>query len=157
GPKFLFPGPGFGGSCFPKDIAALLHAARAVDHDLALVRATEEVNARQKRVLGGKVIAHFKGALAGRKIAVWGLSFKPPTDDIRQSPALTLIDDLLAAGAVVHAHDPQAMGNVKAIYGDRITFADGMYGAAEGACALVLVTEWHEYRTPDFHRLKRLM
>jgi UDPglucose 6-dehydrogenase len=157
GPKFLFPGPGFGGSCFPKDIAALLHVAAHAGHELALVRATEEVNARQKRVLGEKVKRHYGGSLAGRKVAVWGLSFKPQTDDIRESPALTLIDDLLAAGAAVRAHDPQAMPNVKALYGDRIHFADGMYGAAEGADALVLVTEWHEYRTPDFPRLRKVM
>jgi UDPglucose 6-dehydrogenase len=157
GPKFLFPGPGFGGSCFPKDISALLFTAGKVGHDLALVRATEEVNARQKKVLGAKVTAHFGGSLAGRKVAVWGLAFKPQTDDIRESPALTLLDDLLAAGATVFAHDPQAMPNVKAIYGDRVTFSEHMYSAVEGADALALVTEWHEYRTPDFHRLHRLM
>jgi UDPglucose 6-dehydrogenase len=157
GPKFLFPGPGFGGSCFPKDISALLFAAEKVGHDLALVRATEEVNGRQKKVLGAKVLSHFAGSLAGRRVGVWGLAFKPQTDDIRESPALTLLDDLLAAGAAVQAHDPQAMANVKAIYGDRVTFCDQMYAAAEGADALVLVTEWHEYRTPDFHRLLRLM
>jgi UDPglucose 6-dehydrogenase len=103
------------------------------------------------------VAAHFGGALAGKTIAVWGLAFKPQTDDIREAPALTLIDDLLAAGAAVQAHDPEAMANVKAIYGDRVAFADAMYGAAEGADALVLVTEWHEYRSPDFHRLKKVM
>jgi len=157
GPKFLFPGPGFGGSCFPKDLSALLFAAEKVGYDLALVRATEEVNARQKKVLGGKVVRHFGGSLTGRKVAVWGLAFKPQTDDIRESPALQLVDDLLAAGASVHAHDPQAMPNVKAIYGDRVAFADQMYVAAEGADALVLVTEWHEYRTPDFNRLHKLM
>jgi UDPglucose 6-dehydrogenase len=157
GPKFLFPGPGFGGSCFPKDISALIHAAREVGHDLAIVRATEEVNARQKRVLGQKIVAHFDGAGEGRTIAVWGLAFKPQTDDIREAPALALIDDLLAKGFVVQAHDPQATANVRAIYGSRVQFADSMYGAAEGADALALVTEWNEYRTPDYHRLKRIM
>jgi UDPglucose 6-dehydrogenase len=157
GNKFLFPGPGFGGSCFPKDISALRHTAAGVGHDLAVVRATEEVNARQKKVLGEKVTKHFGGALAGRTIAVWGLAFKPQTDDIRESPALVLIDDLLAAGAHVQAHDPEAMPNVKAIYGDRVLFADNMYGAAEGADALVLVTEWREYRSPDFARLQKLL
>jgi UDPglucose 6-dehydrogenase len=157
GPKFLFPGPGFGGSCFPKDISALLFTANKVGYDLALVRATEEVNARAKKVLGAKVTAHYGGSLEGRTVAVWGLAFKPQTDDIRESPALTLLDDLLAAGARVQAHDPQAMPNVKAIYGDRVTFADTMYDAAEGADALALVTEWHEYRTPDFHRLFKAM
>src|SRR5262249_42978651 len=138
GPKFLFPGPGFGGSCFPKDISAPLSAAEKVGYDLALVRATEDVNARQKRVLGAKVVKHFGGSLAGRKVAVWGLAFKPQTDDIRESPALTLLDDLLAAGASVYAHDPQAMPNVKAIYGDKITFAEQMYSAADGADTLAL-------------------
>src|SRR5262249_35469133 len=115
------------------------------------------VNTRQKHVLGGKVTRHFGGSLAGRKVGVWGLAFKPQTDDIRESPALTLIDDLLAAGAAVQAHDPQAMPNVQAAYGDRVSFSDQMSGAAEGADALALVTEWHEYRTPDFHRLFKLM
>lgn len=157
GPRFLFPGPGFGGSCFPKDLSALLHVARSVGHDLALVDATEQVNHRQKKVLGAKVLKHFGGSPQGKTVGIWGLAFKPQTDDIRESPALTLVDDLLAAGVTVRAHDPQAMTNVRAIYGDRVTLCDGMYGVAEGADALVLVTEWHEYRRPDFHRLKRLL
>jgi UDPglucose 6-dehydrogenase len=119
------------------------------------------VNARQKKVLGEKVKKHFNGALTGKRVAVWGLAFKPETDDIRESPALTLIEDLASQGAIVQAHDPQAMPNVKAHFaerfGDKLHFADTMYGAAEGADALVLVTEWHEYRAPDFHRLKRTM
>ena len=175
GTKFLFPGPGFGGSCFPKDLAALVHTAGEAGHDLEIVQAAQRINARQKHLLGQKVLAHFaglapsssrrpppgqteaRGPLAGRTVAVWGLSFKPRTDDIRESPALTLIDDLLEAGATVQAHDPQAMANVRAIYGNRILMSDQMYGAAEGADALVLVTEWHEYRRPDFHRLSRIM
>jgi UDPglucose 6-dehydrogenase len=157
GQKFLFAGPGFGGSCFPKDLAALLYTSRGAGHELALVRAAEDVNAKQKRVLGQKVESHFGSNLAGKTIGVWGLAFKPQTDDIREAPALTLIDDLLRAGAKVKAHDPQAMGNVAALYGDQIALADTMYAAAEGVNALVLVTEWHEYRRPDFHRLKRLM
>jgi UDPglucose 6-dehydrogenase len=161
GPKFLFPGPGFGGSCFPKDISALMYVGQTVGHDLALVRATEEVNARQKKVLGAKIVKHFGGSLAGKRVAVWGLAFKPQTDDIRESPSLVLIDDLIAAGATVHAHDPQAMANVKAHYGDahagRLFFSDSMYGATEGADALALLTEWHEYRSPDFQRLKSVM
>jgi UDPglucose 6-dehydrogenase len=157
GPKFLFPGPGFGGSCFPKDISALLFAGREVGIELEMVRATEVVNARQKKILGRKIVEHFGGSLAGKTVAVWGLAFKPQTDDIREAPALTLIDDLLAAGAKVQAHDPQAMDNVKAIYGDRVHFVEGMYGAVEGADALALVTEWHEFRTPDFQRMKLAM
>ncbi|AKT39581.1 UDP-glucose dehydrogenase family protein [Chondromyces crocatus] len=175
GPKFLFPGPGFGGSCFPKDLSALLYTARERGHELSIVEAAQRINARQKHLLGEKILAHFAGAgsaappveaqaeggtrgpLAGRTIAIWGLSFKPRTDDIRESPALTLIDDLLAAGATVQAHDPQAMPGVRAIYGGRVMMSDGMYGAVEGADALVLVTEWHEYRRPDFKRLHRIM
>ncbi len=157
GPKFLFAGPGFGGSCFPKDISALSQVARSVGHELAIVRATEEVNFRQKKVLGQKILAHFGGRGDKKTIAVWGLAFKPQTDDIREAPALTLIDDLLAAGFEVQAHDPQAMSNVRAIYGSKIAFADSMYGAAEGADALALVTEWNEYRSPDYQRMKRIM
>lgn len=162
GPKFLYAGPGFGGSCFPKDLAALLHTAGAHGHDLALVRAADQVNARQKRVLGQKVLRHFNGSLVGKAVCVWGLSFKPQTDDIRESPALTLIDDLLAAGADVRAHDPQAMANIRAVYSDeikrdKIKLFDRMYDAAAGADALAVVTEWHEFRRPDFDRLLRTM
>jgi UDPglucose 6-dehydrogenase len=157
GSKFLYAGPGFGGSCFPKDIAALLHTGSAVEHELELVRAAQNVNLRQKHVLADKIRKAFNGDLAGRVVALWGLAFKPRTDDIRESPALTLIDDLLAEGALVQAHDPQAMPNVQAIYGDRIVLCDNMYGATEGADALALVTEWHEYRSPDFRRIQRMM
>lgn len=157
GNKFLFPGPGFGGSCFPKDISALLHTAGQAEHDLLVVRAAQHVNDRQKHVLFDKIQRHFGGAVRGRKVAVWGLAFKARTDDVRESPALVLLDDLLAAGAEVHAHDPEAMPNVRALYGDRVKLCDTMYAAAEGADALALVTEWHEYRLPDFPRLKHLM
>ncbi|UQA58608.1 UDP-glucose dehydrogenase family protein [Polyangium aurulentum] len=157
GPKFLFPGVGFGGSCFPKDISALIHTAEGVGHELAVVRAAEEVNKRQKQLLGDKIRRHFDGALEGRTVAVWGLAFKPQTDDIREAPALVLIDMLLEAGAKVRAHDPAAMDNVRALVGDRVTFTETMYQATEGADALALVTEWHEYRQPDFNRIKGLM
>jgi len=157
GPKFLFPGPGFGGSCFPKDISALNQTAKAHGHELAIVQAVEEVNRRQKRVLGAKINRHFDGSLKGRVVAVWGLAFKPQTDDIRESPALTLIEDLLAAGASVRTTDPQAMENVRPLFPQGVTFHDNMYEAVEGADALALVTEWHEFRRPDFHRIKKLM
>lgn len=156
GNKFLFPGPGFGGSCFPKDIAALLHTAGGADHDLLVVRAAQHVNDRQKHVLFQKIERHF-GGVKGKRVAVWGLAFKAKTDDVRESPALVLLDDLLAAGAEVSAHDPEAMPNVRALYGDRVRLCDTMYAAAEGASALALVTEWREYRLPDFARLKQLM
>ncbi len=154
GAKFLFPGTGFGGSCFPKDLKALLHLSQTADAPLEIVSAVDRVNTRQKIVLAGKIEKHF-GALTGRRIAVWGLAFKPRTDDIREAPALALIDTLLAAGARVTAHDPAAMDAVRAVYQDRIAFAPGMYEALAGADALVLMTEWHEYRRPDFHRIKR--
>lgn len=157
GPKFLFPGPGYGGSCFPKDVAALVQTARAHGHELEIVQAVERVNSRQKHLLGDKIRQHFDEKLGGRTIAVWGLAFKPETDDIRESPAITLLEDLLAAGAQVKAHDPQAMPNIRAIFGDRITFCETMYDAVTDADALVVVTEWHEYRRPDFQRIKRLL
>jgi UDPglucose 6-dehydrogenase len=159
GPKFLFPGPGFGGSCLPKDIKALQHTARAAEHPLEIVAAADRVNDRQKHVLPDKIERHFGGraALAGRTIAVWGLAFKPRTDDIREAPALALIDRLLAAGARVTAHDPEAMKNVAALYGDRVRLCERMYDALDGADALALVTEWHEFRRPDFARLKKLL
>jgi UDPglucose 6-dehydrogenase len=159
GPKFLFPGPGFGGSCFPKDIKALLHTAKEADVPLEVVAASDRANARQKQVLAGKIERHFGGvaALAGKTVAVWGLAFKPATDDIRESPALALIDRLLAAGARVTAHDPAAMENVSAIYGDRVTMGFKPYDALHAADALALVTEWHEYRRPDFARIKKAM
>jgi UDPglucose 6-dehydrogenase len=157
GTKFLFAGPGFGGSCFPKDLAALVHTGQERDHHLEIVEAAQNVNARQKKVLADKVKRHFGGSLAGKTIAVWGLAFKPETDDIREAPALTLLDDLLAAGATVRAHDPEAMPNVKAVFGERVTFVDEPYAAVEGADALVLVTEWHLYRRPDFERIGKLL
>ena len=157
GNKFLFPGPGFGGSCFPKDISALLHTGAGVEHDLLVVRAAQDVNDRQKHVLFHKIQRHFGGEVKGRTIAVWGLAFKAKTDDVRESPALVLIDDLLEAGAVVHAHDPEAMPNVRAMYGDKVKLFDTMYAAVEGADGLALVTEWREFRLPDFPRMKRIM
>jgi len=157
GPKFLFAGAGFGGSCFPKDLRALAHTAREHDVPLTVVDAVERTNEKQKRVLGDKVLAHFGGALTGKRIAIWGLAFKPETDDIRESPALTLIEQLRAAGAQVVGYAPAAMQNIKAQLGDAIELADSAYAAAERADALVLVAEWHELRHPDLIRLRSLM
>ena len=157
GNKFLFPGPGFGGSCFPKDLSALLYTAAEANHDLLVVRAAQKVNEQQKHVLFKKIDKHFGGDVKGKVVGVWGLAFKAKTDDIRESPALVLVDDLLAAGAIVQAHDPEAMPNVKALYGDKIKLVDSVYAAVEGADALALVTEWHEFRSPDFARMKQLM
>jgi len=157
GNKFLFAGAGFGGSCFPKDLRALAHTGRENDVNLSIVTAAEQANERQKRVLGERIIKQFGGTLAGKKIAVWGLAFKPETDDIRESPALTLIEQLKGAGARVIAYDPAAMPNIRAQLGDAIELTDSAYVATEQADALVLVTEWHEFRHPDLGRLSASM
>jgi UDPglucose 6-dehydrogenase len=155
--QFLFPGPGYGGSCFPKDIEAIIAMGRRRDLPLKLMLAVDEVNDLQKGVLFSKIQKHFGSELKGKTIAVWGLAFKPRTDDIREAPALTLIDALLAAGADVRTHDPEAMDNVKAIYGSKLYYADRPYGALEGADGLAIVTEWPEFRNPDFELIKKLL
>jgi UDPglucose 6-dehydrogenase len=155
--QFLFPGPGYGGSCFPKDVRAILGMGRKVGLPLRMMEAVDAVNEAQKQVLFSKVDRHFRGDLAGKTIAVWGLAFKPRTDDVREAPALALIDELLKAGARVRVHDPEAMGNVRALYGDKLTYCDRPYGALEGADGLVIVTEWQEFRNPDFEVMKRLL
>jgi len=155
--QFLHPGPGYGGSCFPKDTKSLIHQGRRVQVDLALMDAVERVNDRQKKVLPAKVKAHYGPALKGKCLAVWGLAFKPRTDDIREAPSLTLIDDLLAAGVTLRVHDPEALKNVRDIYGDKLTYCDRPYSALEGADGLVIVTEWQEFRHPDFFVMKRLL
>lgn len=157
GAKFLFAGAGFGGSCFPKDLRALRHTGEEVGVPLTVVDAVERANERQKRVLGERVIAHFGGSLAGKRIGVWGLAFKPETDDIRESPALTLIAQLREAGAAVSGYDPAAMPNIRAQLGEALTLAPDAYAAAAGADALVLVTEWHELRHPDYAKLRATM
>jgi UDPglucose 6-dehydrogenase len=154
GPSFLFPGPGYGGSCFPKDVKALLRTSEACGAQLSVLHAVEEANDRQKHVLFAKLTKVMGGSLRGARIAVWGLAFKPQTDDMRESAALTLIDELLAAGATVVAHDPVAMHEAQRRLGDRITYAATNYDALDGAAALVVVTDWNEYRHPDFSRIK---
>lgn len=157
GPKFLYSGPGYGGSCFPKDVKALVHTARENGIELELAGGTDRVNDRQKGVLARKLKAQFDGDLRGRRIAVWGLAFKPRTDDIREAPAITLIETILSEGAEVVVHDPEAMGNAQEQLGDRVSFANDAYEAAKDAEALVLVTEWRQYQNPDFGRLKEIM
>jgi UDPglucose 6-dehydrogenase len=156
GPAFLFPGPGYGGSCFPKDVKALVHTARSAGMSPDLFDAVEAVNARQKGVMFAK-LQQLLGDVRGKTVAVWGLSFKAGTDDMRESPAVTLIDALLAGGATVQAHDPEAMTVARGVWGDRVTFAADPYAAVDGADALCVVTEWLVYRTPDFDRLKQLL
>jgi UDPglucose 6-dehydrogenase len=155
--QFLFPGPGYGGSCFPKDVRAIVALAKQHGLHLRLMESVDAVNENQKQVLVNKVRSHFGKTLADRTLAVWGLAFKPRTDDIREAPALTFIDAMLAAGARVRVHDPEAMANVREIYGDKLTYCDRPYGAIEGADALVIVTEWQEFRNPDFEVIKRLL
>jgi UDPglucose 6-dehydrogenase len=155
--QFLFPGPGYGGSCFPKDVEAIIAMGRHTGLPLALMEAVDKVNDAQKEVLFQKISAHFGQHLAGKTLALWGLAFKPRTDDIREAPALCLIDRLLAAEVKVRVHDPEAMVNVREIYGDRLYYSDRPYGALEGADGLVIVTEWPEFRNPDFEVMKRLL
>jgi len=156
GQKFLFPGCGYGGSCFPKDVKALIATARNHGLDFTLLSAVDAVNDRQKRLLAQKARVHF-GSLRGRKFGVWGLAFKPKTDDLRHAPALALIDELLADGATVSAHDPVAVDNARRIFDDRVQFVSNPYLAADGADGLFLVTEWNEFRQPDFARVKAAM
>jgi UDPglucose 6-dehydrogenase len=154
GPSFLFPGPGYGGSCFPKDVKALLRTSVDRGAQLSVLNAVEEANDRQKHLLFAKLSEAMGGAARGARIAVWGLAFKPQTDDMRESPALTLIEELLSAGATVVAHDPVAMPEARRRLGDRISYAASNYDALTGAAALVVVTDWNEYRHPDFARIK---
>ena len=154
GSSFLFPGPGYGGSCFPKDVKALVRTAKEVGSDLGVLEAVERANERQKRRLFEKLERALHGQVQGAHIALWGLAFKPNTDDMREAPALTLICALLRAGATVTVHDPAAMAEAKHRLGDSVCYADTNYDALAGADALVVVTEWNEYRHPDFSRIK---
>ena len=156
GPSFLFPGVGYGGSCFPKDVKAMLSFAAEKEYDFAILEAVEAVNDRQKVRLLEKLKRHFT-PLKGKRIAVWGLAFKPRTDDMREAPSVPLITGILEAGASVQAYDPEAMGVAKRIFGSRITYAESSYTALTGADGLVIVTEWNEFREPDFARMRKLL
>jgi len=156
GTSFLFPGVGYGGSCFPKDTQALLKSAKDKGYDFKILRAVEDVNARQKERLVDKIEQHFSD-LAGRTIALWGLAFKPRTDDMREAPAIPIIERLLARGVVVKAYDPAALPVARGIFGSRVTFCDKSYDALAGADALAVVTEWNEFREPDFTKMQSLM
>ncbi len=150
GKRFLFPGIGYGGSCFPKDVQALIKSAEEAKYDFKILKAVEDVNENQKLHLIPKIKSYFKNNLQGKHFALWGLAFKPNTDDIREAPALYLIDALTEAGASVTAFDPEAMGNVKKLLGNKINFAENQYDALNKADALIIATEWNEFRTPDF-------
>ncbi|TPN87889.1 UDP-glucose dehydrogenase family protein [Aquimarina algicola] len=155
GKRFLFPGIGYGGSCFPKDVKALHKSGREVDYDFQILDAVIDVNQKQKTILLPKIQAFFNHQLKDKKFAVWGLAFKPETDDIREAPALYLIDELLKEGAEITAFDPEAMDNVARKYSDHITFSKSMYDTLDGADALIICTEWSIFRTPDFGKVKK--
>jgi len=159
GYSFIYPGTGYGGSCFPKDVQALLRSAHEAGHEPLILNAVEAVNARQKQVLFHKMQRHFGGSLAGRTIALWGLAFKPNTDDMREAPARALIELLFKAGARVRAYDPVAAAEAQRIYAGNPAFAlaRNAYEAVQGADALAIVTEWQEFRSPDFERLRELL
>jgi UDPglucose 6-dehydrogenase len=157
GKRFLFPGIGYGGSCFPKDVQALAKSASDVKYDFRILNAVMDVNEDQKTRLIERIKTHFKGNLKGKTIAFWGLSFKPHTDDIREAPSLYNIEALLSEGVTIRAHDPEAIENVKRIVGDKIGYFDTPYDAAEGADAIFIATEWPEFRTPDFEKLSGLL
>jgi UDPglucose 6-dehydrogenase len=157
GSQFLFAGIGYGGSCFPKDVAALLNTAKSHDYDLQILDAVESVNRKQKQVIVSKVKRHFGEKLKGKAITLWGLSFKPNTDDVREAPALAIIDALLKEGVTLRVHDPAAMPEMKKKVGDSVKYFAGNYEALRGAHALIVVTEWNEFRRPDFDRMKSLM
>jgi len=157
GKRFLFPGIGYGGSCFPKDVQALAKSSKEAKYDFKILDAVMDVNEKQKLHLLPKIKSYFNNNLKGKKIALWGLAFKPNTDDIREAPALYIIDELLAAGATITTFDPEAMNNVKQIVGDKITFAKSQYDALIDADALVIATEWSEFRTPEFEKITSLL
>lgn len=157
GSAFLFPGMGFGGSCFPKDVQAILRTAKAFQVPLQVVEAVNQANESQKEMMPAKIKAHFQGKISGVKLALWGLSFKARTDDIRQSPALKLIDILLANGAKLTVFDPQAMAAVQVLYGDKLQYAPDAYSCLDGAEGLIIATEWNEFRSPDYEKIKAQM
>lgn len=157
GKRFLFPGIGYGGSCFPKDVQALVKASSEVNYEFDILEAVMRVNESQKTYLVPKIKAYFGGDISGKHFAIWGLAFKPNTDDIREAPALYIIDALLNAGATISAFDPEAMANVKVIKGDTIQYAKNQYEALEGADALIIATEWSEFRTPEFEKMNVIL
>lgn len=157
GKRFLFPGIGYGGSCFPKDVQALVKSAKEVGYTFSILDSVMEVNQKQKTVMVPKIKDYFKGDLKGKKIALWGLAFKPNTDDIREAPALYNIDELTKLGAEIVAYDPEAMDNVKALIGEKIKYALNQYDAVKNADALLIATEWSVFRNPDFEKISKLM
>ena len=157
GKRFLFPGIGYGGSCFPKDVQALIKSSNQVGYDFKILNAVEEVNTIQKSIIIPKIKNYFAGNLKGKKIALWGLAFKPDTDDIREAPARYIINNLLEEGVDIHAFDPEAMDNMKAIYGNKISFGINAYEVLKDSDALLIATEWSVFRNPDFEKISSLL
>jgi UDPglucose 6-dehydrogenase len=157
GKRFLFPGIGYGGSCFPKDVKALVKSAKDAHYDFKILKSVMEINETQKTVIIPKILKFFNGDLIGKNIALWGLSFKPDTDDVREAPSIYIIEELLLAGAKVTVYDPEAMGHIKSIFGKRISYAENQYQALEQSDALVICTEWSAFRNPDFVKMHQLI
>ncbi len=157
GKRFLFPGVGYGGSCFPKDVQALAKAAAESEYNFRILNSVMEVNSDQKKVLVDKILLSFNGDIQGKQIAIWGLAFKPETDDIREAPAITIIRSLLEKGAKIKAYDPEAMENIRKLFGDSIELVSNQYEALYGADALAIITEWSAFRNPDFDEMKKRM
>jgi UDPglucose 6-dehydrogenase len=155
--QFLYPGAGYGGSCFPKDVQGLVHVARKAGVHSDLLESVHQVNVRQRRLLFDKIVQRFGQDLSGKTLAIWGVAFKPRTDDIREAPAVVLIDLLLKAGAAVRAHDPVALANLRGCFGDRISYYPSVYPTLDGADALAICTEWNEFRSPDYEEMQRRM
>ncbi|HET6512267.1 MAG TPA: UDP binding domain-containing protein, partial [Candidatus Kapabacteria bacterium] len=152
GPQFLFPGVGYGGSCFPKDVKALIKTSEELGHNFDILESVEKVNERQKKILLDKILKHYNGDISGKTFAIWGISFKPRTDDIRDAPSIEIINGLLERGAKVHASDPAAISAIKSVIpeSDKVTYHRKNYDALKGCDALLVVTEWNEFRNPDF-------
>ncbi len=157
GKRFLFPGIGYGGSCFPKDVIALVNTANENKYDFRILKSVIDVNKNQVQLFFEKILAHFNGSIKGKNFGVWGLAFKPNTDDVREAPALKLVEKLMEAGAGVSAYDPEAVETSRAVLGDKIIYAENAYSAIEKADALIIVTEWNEFRTPNFSKIKSLL
>ncbi|MFW5644588.1 MAG: UDP-glucose dehydrogenase family protein, partial [Bacteroidota bacterium] len=157
GPKFIYAGAGYGGSCFPKDIKALIRTSAENNYSLDILKSVEKVNERQKKVLPAKVLKHFNNELKGKTLSVWGLSFKPKTDDMRDAPSLVLIEELLSAGAKIKAYDPEAMDEAKKILGDKVDYSGDMYEALIDSDGLIIITEWPEFRVPNYKVMEKLM
>jgi UDPglucose 6-dehydrogenase len=155
--SFLFPGVGYGGSCFPKDVKALASIAEEFGCKMEILEAVDALNTRQKSILVPKIKRHFDGQLEGKTIAIWGLAFKPRTDDMREAPSIDIVNELLSEGASLQVHDPVAIKEARKIFGRKVRYCEQSYDALKDAHALVLVTEWAEFRNPDFRRMKRLM